>query len=78
MVTRQYVLHGYVGVCEFGDGAVFKAPVYAVNLADAEDRTRRALANTYTENQIRKRGDVDIKVYRLREYKKRYENDSEI
>lgn len=71
MITRQYVLHGYVGVCEFGDGAVFKTPIYAINFEDAEDRTRRALANTYTESQIRKRGDVDIKVYRLKEYKEK-------
>lgn len=73
MITRQYVLHGYVGVCEFGDGAVFKAPIYAINRQDAEEKARRALERTYTEAQIKKRGDASIKVYRLRDYKKEIE-----
>ncbi len=73
VIRREFVLHGYVATCTFGDRSVFTAPVYAINRADAYVRAKRAVHSTYEPKDIRHKGGAVLEVLTFKEYRKRKE-----
>lgn len=77
IIKREFVLHGYVATCTFGDTDVFTAPVYAINKADAYERAKKAVHNTYEPKDIKHKGGATLLVETFSEYKKRKEKEKQ-
>ncbi len=73
MATRivKTELLRFVGEMRFRDGSVFIAPVYAANFILAHTMALNAVRNTFSDDEMRRRGGGKFKLYTNRQWKEK-------